>query len=162
MEPTIAYEERHLLRRPLDRRMIGGVAAGVADYVDVDVVVVRIVLVVLAVMGGIGLPLYLAAWLLVPERGSDESVVDHLFGRVRYQGRDMASATTWATVPAATGSAATGPAATGPAATAPASTWPAPAWPAPTPPAPTAPAETAPASTGPAPTAERSDDVVES
>ena len=52
--------------------MIAGVAAGVADYLGVDPTVVRIVFVVLAFVGGTGLPLYLAGWLLIPDpdRGS--------------------------------------------------------------------------------------------
>jgi phage shock protein PspC (stress-responsive transcriptional regulator) len=65
-------------RRAVHGRMVAGVAAGLADYVDVDVVVVRVVLVVLALVGGIGVPLYLAAWLLVPEEGTDESVAERL------------------------------------------------------------------------------------
>jgi len=81
--------------------MIGGVAAGLADYAGVDVVVVRVALVVLAVMGGLGVPLYLVAWLMVPESGSDASVADEILGRVRHQGHQgYQSATTWATVPA--------------------------------------------------------------
>lgn len=61
--------------------MIAGVAAGIADYLDVDVAVVRVVLVALAVAGGAGVPLYLAAWLLVPEEGDEESIVAaHLAG----------------------------------------------------------------------------------
>lgn len=58
--------------------MVAGVAAGVADCFDVDVAVVRVALVVLALAGGIGVPLYLAAWLLVPEEGTDESVADRV------------------------------------------------------------------------------------
>jgi len=52
--------------------MIAGVAAGVADYLGVDPTVIRIVFVVLAFVGGTGLPLYLAGWLLIPDpdRGS--------------------------------------------------------------------------------------------
>jgi phage shock protein PspC (stress-responsive transcriptional regulator) len=51
--------------------MIAGVAAGFADYLDVDVVVVRIAFVVLAALGGTGVWLYLAAWLLMPPDTDD-------------------------------------------------------------------------------------------
>ena len=61
--------------------MVAGVAAGVARYFDVDVVVVRIALVALTLMAGIGVPLYAAAWLLVPDEDSELSVADHLLGR---------------------------------------------------------------------------------
>lgn len=63
--------------------MIAGVAAGVADYLDIDVTIVRIVLVVLALIGGAAIPLYLAAWLLVPDEGSDVSVAEELLEQFR-------------------------------------------------------------------------------
>ncbi len=62
------------LRRPREGRMIGGVASGIADYLGADVTVVRIALTVLAIMGGAGLPVYLAGWVLVPEEGRDVSI----------------------------------------------------------------------------------------
>jgi phage shock protein C len=54
--------------------MIAGVAAGIARYLDVDVTAVRIILAVLTVVGGAGVPIYLAAWLLIPEEGSEQSI----------------------------------------------------------------------------------------
>jgi phage shock protein PspC (stress-responsive transcriptional regulator) len=62
------------LCRPIQDRMLAGVAAGIARYLGVDVTVVRIVLAVLAVVGGAGVPLYLAGWLLIPEEGSEQSI----------------------------------------------------------------------------------------
>ena len=62
------------LQRPFHGRMLAGVAAGVADYLGVDVTIVRIVLAVLTIMGGAGVPLYLAGWLLIPEEGSEHSI----------------------------------------------------------------------------------------
>ncbi|HEV2373977.1 MAG TPA: PspC domain-containing protein [Streptosporangiaceae bacterium] len=62
------------LYRPLDDRMLGGVASGVARYVGVDVTIVRIVLAVFAVMGGAAIPVYLAGWLLIPEEGAEQSI----------------------------------------------------------------------------------------
>lgn len=54
--------------------MLGGVAAGIARYLSVDVTVVRIVFAVLTIMGGAGIPLYLAGWLLIPEEGAEQSI----------------------------------------------------------------------------------------
>lgn len=62
------------LCRPTEGRMLAGVAAGIARYLNVDVTVVRIVLVVLAIVGGAGVPLYLAGWLLIPEEGAEQSI----------------------------------------------------------------------------------------
>jgi phage shock protein PspC (stress-responsive transcriptional regulator) len=62
------------LGRPVQDRMLGGVAAGIARYLDVDVTVIRILFAVLAVFGGAAIPIYLAGWLLIPEDGADQSI----------------------------------------------------------------------------------------
>src|SRR6266581_4645177 len=62
------------LSRPIQGRMLAGVAAGIARYLNVDVTIVRIVFAVLAIVGGAGVPLYLAGWLLIPEEGSEQSI----------------------------------------------------------------------------------------
>jgi len=88
MEPTTHTAPRHeALRRANDGRLVAGVCAGLADYFDVDVVFVRVVVAALTVVAGVGLPLYLAAWLLVPDEASDESVAERLLGDVRWQTR---------------------------------------------------------------------------
>jgi phage shock protein PspC (stress-responsive transcriptional regulator) len=45
--------------------MLGGVAAGTADYFDVDVTLARVLWVVAGVMGW-GILVYLVMWILVP------------------------------------------------------------------------------------------------
>ena len=44
----------------------------------IDPTIARVGFVALCLMGGAGLPLYLAAWLLIPEEGSDHSIGAHL------------------------------------------------------------------------------------
>ena len=67
--------------RPLRRRSGGRlVAGGLAEYLDVEVTVVRPAFVVLG-LGGIGLPLYAAAWLLIPSEQSDASLAPDLLAR---------------------------------------------------------------------------------
>jgi len=66
------------LVRPRDGRMLAGVAVGIADYLALDVAIVRIVIAVLCLVGGAGLPLYLAGWLLIPEQGSESSIAAEL------------------------------------------------------------------------------------
>jgi phage shock protein PspC (stress-responsive transcriptional regulator) len=63
------------MRRSRDDRMVAGVCGGFARYLDIDPVVVRVVLAALTVISGAGLILYVAAWLLVPEEGSETSIV---------------------------------------------------------------------------------------
>jgi len=57
--------------------MLAGVASGIARYLGADVTLVRIVLAVLAVVGGAGVPIYLAGWLLIPEEGAEQSIASH-------------------------------------------------------------------------------------
>jgi phage shock protein PspC (stress-responsive transcriptional regulator) len=75
------------LRRPVGDRMIAGVAAGIARYLDVDVNLVRIAFVVLAFVGGAALPLYVAGWLLIPEDGADQSIAGELFSSLENRAR---------------------------------------------------------------------------
>jgi phage shock protein PspC (stress-responsive transcriptional regulator) len=63
--------------------MLGGVAGGIAKVFDVDVLYVRIGLVALAVLGGGGVVLYVAAWALIPEEGSDISLAQRILRRAR-------------------------------------------------------------------------------
>jgi phage shock protein PspC (stress-responsive transcriptional regulator) len=67
--------------------MLGGVAAGIARYLRVDVTVVRIVFAVLAIMGGAGIPLYLAGWLLIPEEGAQQSIASELIDSLSSRSR---------------------------------------------------------------------------
>ncbi len=64
--PTAPPPPIKRLRRRSDAP-VGGVASGLADYLGIDPVIVRILIVVLAVGGGSGFLLYLAAWILVPD-----------------------------------------------------------------------------------------------
>ena len=69
-------QEGTLLRRSVNGRVLGGVAAGFAKHFDFDVTYVRVALVVLSFIAGAGVPLYLAAWILGPEEGSNVAIVD--------------------------------------------------------------------------------------
>lgn len=76
-----AHSDR--LRRSVDGRLVAGVADGLARHLDLDVAIVRLILVGLTIAGGIGVPLYLAGWLLIPEEGSDVPVATELLDRLR-------------------------------------------------------------------------------
>lgn len=58
--------------------MLAGVAAGVADYFDVDPVAVRVALVAAVLAGGFGVALWAAGWLMVPAAVADMSIADDL------------------------------------------------------------------------------------
>jgi phage shock protein PspC (stress-responsive transcriptional regulator) len=61
------------LVRVQDGRWLGGVAAGLGRYFDVNPLVYRIAFAALALAGGTGILLYLAAWLVIPAEGSEDS-----------------------------------------------------------------------------------------
>ena len=56
------------LNRPRDGRMIGGVCAGIGEYIGLDPTVVRIIFVLLSI-GAIGTPIviYFILCLIIPE-----------------------------------------------------------------------------------------------
>jgi phage shock protein PspC (stress-responsive transcriptional regulator) len=78
---------RVLLRRSYEDHMLGGVAAGLAKYFNVDTIIVRIAFVVLTLFGGAGIPLYLAGLLLIPEEGSDQSIAGSLIESLQSRSR---------------------------------------------------------------------------
>jgi phage shock protein PspC (stress-responsive transcriptional regulator) len=62
-------QPKRLVRLPAQGR-IGGVCAGIADYLDTDVTAVRLIWVVLSIVPGAligGILAYLAAWMLMPQ-----------------------------------------------------------------------------------------------
>ena len=63
------------LRRSVTDRKIAGVAGGLGRHLNIDPTVLRVLFVVLVFFGGAGLLIYAAAWLLVPEEGTERSVV---------------------------------------------------------------------------------------
>src|SRR3954469_17568760 len=74
METTETLREPRRLVRPRDRRWVGGVAGGLGAYFDLSPAIYRIAFVALALAGGTGILLYLAAWAVIPEEGREESL----------------------------------------------------------------------------------------
>jgi phage shock protein C len=58
-------QTRKLYRSRTDRKL-AGVCGGLAQYFNLDATLMRVLFVVLAVLGGSGLVLYLAMWIIVP------------------------------------------------------------------------------------------------
>lgn len=58
-------EKRFMRKR--DDRMLFGVASGIADYLNIDPVIVRLVFVLMALGGGHGILVYLILAILMPE-----------------------------------------------------------------------------------------------
>ncbi|GJM40233.1 MAG: hypothetical protein DHS20C20_05150 [Ardenticatenaceae bacterium] len=60
--------DKRLVRNSHDE-MVGGVCSGIANYLNIDPVIVRLVFVLLALGGGHGVLAYLILWLLMPTDG---------------------------------------------------------------------------------------------
>lgn len=48
---------------------IGGVCAGLAEYFNIDVTLIRLAMIAFAVAGGSGVLFYVLAWIVMPEKG---------------------------------------------------------------------------------------------
>jgi phage shock protein PspC (stress-responsive transcriptional regulator) len=57
---------RKLTRSRTDKK-IAGVCGGFADYLETDVTLIRIILIMLALFGGWGILGYIIAWIIMPE-----------------------------------------------------------------------------------------------
>src|SRR2546430_15185419 len=86
--PFRAKSRGTTLRRPVQDSVVAGVAAGLARYLGVDVMIIRLAFVVLTIVGGAGIPLYLAGPLLIPEEGSGQSIAGSLPRALRAPSRE--------------------------------------------------------------------------
>jgi phage shock protein C len=61
-----AMAETRKLYRSKTNRQLAGVCGGLAEYFNLDTTLIRVLFVVLAVLGGSGVVLYVALWIIVP------------------------------------------------------------------------------------------------
>jgi phage shock protein PspC (stress-responsive transcriptional regulator) len=71
------------LCRIRDGRLVTGVCAGIAAYFGADPTLVRLGFALLTVFGGIGVLLYLCAWVVMPDEADGLSIADSLVGKRR-------------------------------------------------------------------------------
>jgi phage shock protein PspC (stress-responsive transcriptional regulator) len=65
-EPEVG---KKMFRDP-ERKVIGGVSGGVAAYLGIDIILVRVLFILLIFAGGLGFFLYIILWISVPEARS--------------------------------------------------------------------------------------------
>ncbi|MBX2962317.1 MAG: PspC domain-containing protein [Cyclobacteriaceae bacterium] len=65
-EPTVTKK----LFRNSDKKVLGGVASGLAAYLKLDIVIVRLIFIITAFFGGLGFVAYIVFWIIVPEAKS--------------------------------------------------------------------------------------------
>jgi phage shock protein C len=56
------------LYRSTSNRQLAGVCGGLAEYFNLDPTLIRVLFVLLAVLGGSGVVLYIAMWIIVPKQ----------------------------------------------------------------------------------------------
>jgi phage shock protein C len=72
-------KETKRLVRARKGRLLAGVCSGIAEYVGIDVTVIRLIFVAVGVVTfGVGVLIYLAAWIVIPEEGEDQSIAESL------------------------------------------------------------------------------------
>lgn len=76
------------LVRPMEGRVLAGVAQGLANRLDVPVWLTRAFFVVCAFFGGLGIALYAAGWALMRSEDETESPAERFFG-------DVSSSRSW-------------------------------------------------------------------
>ncbi|HWQ13733.1 MAG TPA: PspC domain-containing protein [Roseiflexaceae bacterium] len=81
--------ETKRLTRSRSDRMVAGVAGGLAAYMGLDPLFVRLGFLFLSLLNGLGLLLYLALWLLTP---NEDSVTADARAQVRENATEMREA----------------------------------------------------------------------
>lgn len=74
-EKTFSNNERESSSRPSDKRLfrdldnaaIAGVCSGIANFLNIDVVIIRAIFVIVFMFAGFGLGLYIILWIIVPK-----------------------------------------------------------------------------------------------
>lgn len=52
--------------RDTEKGMIAGVCAGIANYLHIDIAIIRAIFVIFFIFGGFGVPLYIVLWIVIP------------------------------------------------------------------------------------------------
>lgn len=77
--PGPTYATRGRLVRNADDKIIAGVCSGLANYFNIDPVIMRIIFVVLLFTGGSGVLVYLILWVAVPSQSIQSNITKRLY-----------------------------------------------------------------------------------
>jgi len=56
------------LYRSEKNRIIAGVCGGMGEYLNIDPVIIRLIWIITAFFGGLGIIAYLISWIVIPEK----------------------------------------------------------------------------------------------
>ena len=73
-ETTVEQPAAKRLERSRSDRMLAGVSGGLARYFDIHPAFYRVGFVVLTLIGGAGVLIYVAAALVIPDEGEEDSI----------------------------------------------------------------------------------------
>lgn len=59
-------------------KILGGVCAGIAEYFNIDPVIIRVIFVLIFLAEGVGLMIYVILWIIVPEQKSLDKDTDEI------------------------------------------------------------------------------------
>lgn len=63
--------------------LLGGVAAGMSEEFKIPPFFIRLLFIILLMVLGLGLFLYIALWVLLPERQNDRRIIDRILKRLQ-------------------------------------------------------------------------------
>lgn len=63
---TLVHTRHNRIYRDVDNRIIGGVCSGLAAYWSIDAIIMRVVFVLFAFVGGVSLIVYPILWIVLP------------------------------------------------------------------------------------------------
>jgi signal transduction histidine kinase/phage shock protein PspC (stress-responsive transcriptional regulator) len=76
--PTSARPARPKLRRAMGHKHVAGVAGGIARSIGIDPLIVRVAFVIVTIVSGLGVPIYLAGWALIPPDSGGSALASRL------------------------------------------------------------------------------------
>jgi phage shock protein C len=59
------------LVRPESGRVLAGVCIGLAQWLGLDVTLMRVIFILLGILSGMGLPIYIVLWIIIPSAGDN-------------------------------------------------------------------------------------------
>src|ERR671936_1172857 len=82
-EHTAQTTQVKRLERSSQNKMIAGVCGGLGRYFDLNPTVFRLGVIVLTLLGGAGVLVYIAAILVIPREGEEESIAERALAKRR-------------------------------------------------------------------------------
>jgi phage shock protein C len=79
------------LTRSTNETMVAGVCGGLAEYFSIDPVIVRLIFVLVTLTSGMGLPVYILLWLIMPRQNTLAGQSGQLFSQGGLSAEDEAA-----------------------------------------------------------------------